>query len=55
MQRRYDHIDLRVRSLAEARPFYEKQGFETVGNQDFMLGNDRQRDLVMARRLTSDR
>ena len=23
MQRRYDHIDLRVRSLAEARPFYE--------------------------------
>ena len=23
MLRRYDHIDLRVRSLAEARPFYE--------------------------------
>jgi len=23
MPRRYDHIDLRVRSLAEARPFYE--------------------------------
>ena len=23
MRRRYDHIDLRVRSLAEARPFYE--------------------------------
>jgi len=23
MSRRYDHIDLRVRSLAEARPFYE--------------------------------
>lgn len=23
MTRRYDHIDLRVRSLAEARPFYE--------------------------------
>lgn len=23
MKRRYDHIDLRVRSLAEARPFYE--------------------------------
>ena len=23
MTRRYDHIDLRVRSLAEVRPFYE--------------------------------
>jgi len=23
MRRRYDHIDLRVRSLSEARPFYE--------------------------------
>ena len=23
MQRRYDHIDLRVRSLAEAQPFYQ--------------------------------
>jgi predicted enzyme related to lactoylglutathione lyase len=23
MRRRYDHIDLRVRSLAESRPFYE--------------------------------
>ncbi|MGH7228965.1 MAG: VOC family protein [Nitrospiraceae bacterium] len=23
MQRRYDHIDLRVRSLSEVRPFYE--------------------------------
>jgi predicted lactoylglutathione lyase len=23
MRRRYDHIDLRVQSLAEARPFYE--------------------------------
>ena len=23
MRKRYDHIDLRVRSLAEARPFYE--------------------------------
>jgi hypothetical protein len=23
MRRRYDHIDLRVNSLAEARPFYE--------------------------------
>jgi catechol 2,3-dioxygenase-like lactoylglutathione lyase family enzyme len=23
MRRRYDHVDLRVRNLAEARPFYE--------------------------------
>ena len=23
MRRRYDHVDLRVRSLAEARPLYE--------------------------------
>jgi catechol 2,3-dioxygenase-like lactoylglutathione lyase family enzyme len=23
MRRRYDHVDLRVQSLAEARPFYE--------------------------------
>jgi hypothetical protein len=23
MRRRYDHIDLRVRNLTEARPFYE--------------------------------
>ena len=23
MRRHYDHIDLRVRSLSEARPFYE--------------------------------
>ena len=40
---------------ARAIAFYQKQGFESVGNQNFMLGNDRQRDLVMARRLTSDR
>src|SRR5688572_16119423 len=24
IQRRFDHIDLRVRNLAQARPFYEK-------------------------------
>ena len=40
-----------VRAIA----FYEKQGFEVVGEQEFMLGTDRQRDLVMARRLTGDR
>lgn len=39
---------------ARAIAFYEKQGFEVVGEQEFMLGMDRQRDLVMARRLTGD-
>jgi ribosomal protein S18 acetylase RimI-like enzyme len=28
--------------------FYRRQGFVEVGEQDFWLGNDRQRDLVMA-------
>jgi ribosomal protein S18 acetylase RimI-like enzyme len=28
--------------------FYRKCGFEIVGSQAFMLGQDRQRDLVMA-------
>lgn len=27
--------------------FYEKCGFETVGEHEFLLGTDRQRDLVM--------
>lgn len=31
--------------------FYRKQGFREVGAQLFMLGADRQRDLVMAREL----
>lgn len=35
--------------------FYEKQGFQVVGEQPFLLGKDLQRDLVMARRLTNDR
>lgn len=35
--------------------FYEKQGFQVVGEQPFLLGADLQRDLVMARRLTNDR
>jgi len=38
---------------ARAIAFYEKQGFEAIGNQEFLLGKDRQRDLVMARRLTT--
>jgi len=35
--------------------FYAKQGFVDVGEQEFMLGSDRQRDRIMARRLTSSR
>jgi ribosomal protein S18 acetylase RimI-like enzyme len=34
--------------------FYEKHGFQIVGEQPFLLGADLQRDLVMARRLTND-
>ena len=33
--------------------FYEKHGFQVVGEQPFLLGADLQRDLVMARRLTN--
>lgn len=33
--------------------FYHKQGFQIVGDQEFLLGADRQRDHVMARRLTA--
>ena len=32
--------------------FYAKHGFADVGEQEFRLGADRQRDRVMARRLT---
>jgi GNAT superfamily N-acetyltransferase len=39
---------------ARAIAFYEKQGFVVVGAQDFLLGADRQRDHVMALRLTSN-
>jgi len=28
--------------------FYRKFGFEVVGTQSFMLGQERQRDLVMS-------
>ena len=34
--------------------FYEKQGFQVIGEQPFLLGADLQRDLIMARRLTND-
>lgn len=33
-----------------ARRFYERHRFRVVGRQDFMLGRDRQHDLVMERR-----
>ena len=36
---------------ARAIRFYEKSGFRDVGSQDFMLGSDRQIDLVMLRDL----
>lgn len=32
--------------------FYAKHGFVDVGEQEFLLGSDRQRDRIMARRLT---
>ncbi len=32
----------------KAIAFYRKMGFEPVGDQAFMLGEDRQRDIVMA-------
>jgi ribosomal protein S18 acetylase RimI-like enzyme len=35
--------------------FYAKHGFIDVGEQDFMLGADRQHDRIMARRLTNSR
>ena len=39
---------------ARAITFYEKQGFHIIGEQSFMLGADRQRDLVMALDLTTE-
>ena len=33
--------------------FYRRWGFEAVGEHDFQLGSDRQRDLVMERRIGS--
>jgi ribosomal protein S18 acetylase RimI-like enzyme len=35
----------------KAIAFYRKFGFETVGDHTFMLGLDRQRDIVMALKL----
>ena len=34
-----------------ARRFYERWGFEVVGAHEFVLGGDRQRDVLMARPL----
>lgn len=36
---------------SKAIAFYRKLGFEVVGEHVFMLGQDRQRDLVMARKV----
>jgi GNAT superfamily N-acetyltransferase len=33
--------------------FYQRSGFSTVGDHQFVLGTDAQRDLVMVRNLTS--
>jgi ribosomal protein S18 acetylase RimI-like enzyme len=35
----------------KAMAFYRKAGFEDVGSHSFMLGSDRQRDVVMSLRL----
>ena len=35
----------------DARRFYERQGFSAVGSKYFMVGNDRQNDVVMSRQL----
>jgi ribosomal protein S18 acetylase RimI-like enzyme len=39
---------------ARAIAFYQKTGFDVIGEQTFLLGRDVQRDLVMARHLTSE-
>lgn len=33
----------------KARKFYEREGFSVVGSKYFMVGNDRQNDVVMSR------
>lgn len=38
-----------------ARRFYRRWGFRDVGTQDFMLGGERQTDIVMARAVTPAR
>jgi diamine N-acetyltransferase len=35
-----------------AAAFYRKAGFEAIGEHEFVLGADRQRDILMGRRLT---
>jgi GNAT superfamily N-acetyltransferase len=37
---------------AQARAFYQKVGFETVGETSFQVGTDTQRDVVLARPLS---
>ena len=37
-----------------ARAFYRKAGFTEVGEHSFMLGEDRQRDIIMVRPVAVD-
>ena len=43
-----DHVGVAVADLDEAMAFYRELGLEIVGTQSFMLGEERQRDLVMS-------
>ncbi|HEY4293204.1 GNAT family N-acetyltransferase [Luteibacter sp.] len=52
IQRKADAVWLGVwENNPKATRFYEKYGFETVGEHVFHVGNDAQRDLVMMRAL----
>jgi len=46
-------LDVWERNL-RAIAFYRRWGFNQVGTQAFVLGNDTQNDLLMERRVTSD-
>ena len=46
-----DTLTLVVEHNPRAIAFYQKYGFETVGDQIFEVGSDPQRDLIMARQL----
>ena len=39
-------------SNSPAQGFYGRHGFQVVGTTEFVVGNDRQTDLVMVRDLT---
>ncbi len=51
-ERKKDSIWLGVwEHNAGAIRFYERNGFQVIGKHDFMLGNDRQTDLIMRKQL----